>query len=157
MSLYRHVIHPHVDERVEQGPVKVADQHPDGTRFARFNKALGLRVTALVGTMVCAYGFLMLALVSLPGALKSGDTVVIVGWVAQTFLQLVLLPIIIVGQNAQAEASDKRSEQTFMDAEALLQSALQIQEHLGAQDAELVKQTQALMALLAKYGSGPVR
>lgn len=152
MGLYQHVIHPHVNDRVEQGPVKVADQHPESTGFQRFNKSLGLKITALVGTMFCAYAFLALALVSLPGALKTGSAVVIVAWIAQTFLQLVLLPIIIVGQNVQAEAADKRSEQTYNDAEAILQSALQIQEHLEAQDAELQKQTQALLALLAKYG-----
>jgi hypothetical protein len=152
MSLYRHVLHPHIHARAAQGPVKVADQHPQATPLQRFNKTLGLKITALVGTMICAYTFFVLALVSLPGALKTGDVVVIVAWIAQTFLQLVLLPIIIVGQNAQAEASDKRAEQTFNDAEAMLQSAMQIQEHLVAQDAELQKQTQTLMALLAKYG-----
>lgn len=146
MSLYQHMIHPHVKARVEQGPVKVADQHPDSSPFQRFNKRLGLKITALVGTMVCAYLFLALALVSLPGAFKTGDAVVIVAWIAQTFLQLVLLPIIIVGQNAQAEASDKRAEQTFNDAEAILQSALQIQAHLAAQDAELQKQTEVQLS-----------
>lgn len=154
MSLYRHIPHPHIFARSEVGPVKVADQHPDSTGFQRFNKSLGLKITALVGTMLCAYAFFVLALVSLPGALKSGDAVVIVAWIAQTFLQLVLLPIIIVGQNAQAEASDKRSEQTFNDAEAILHSALQIQDHLEAQDEELQKQTAALAALMATYGPG---
>lgn len=148
MSLYQHDIHPHVQTRVDVGPVKVADQHPDASSFQRFNKRLGLKITALVGTMVCAYAFLALAFVSFPGALKTGDPVVIVAWIAQTFLQLVLLPIIIVGQNAQAEASDKRSELTFNDAEAILHSALEIQKHLEAQDAELRRQTQVLLALI---------
>jgi cytochrome c biogenesis factor len=155
MSLYKHVPHPHIRARLAQGPVKVDSQRPDATAFQRFNKKLGLKITALVGTMVCAYVFFALALVSLPGALKTGDLVVIVAWTAQTFLQLVLLPIIIVGQNVQAEASDKRAEQTYNDAEAILSSALQIQEHLAAQDTELQHQTAALMAILAKYGPPP--
>jgi hypothetical protein len=49
----------------------------------------------------------------------------------------VLLSIIIVGQNVQAQASDERAESTYQDAEAVLHEALQIQEHLLAQDQEL--------------------
>ena len=52
----------------------------------------------------------LLALISLPAALQSGSPIIIVGWIAQTFLQLVLLPIIIVGQNVQAATSDARAE-----------------------------------------------
>ena len=71
---------------------------------------------------------------SLPSATRSHNTIIIVAWIAQTFLQLVLLPIIIVGQNVQAAASDKRSEDTYNDAEAVLHEAAQIQAHLVAQD-----------------------
>jgi hypothetical protein len=59
--------------------------------------------------MWCAYAFTALALISLPAAIASGSPIIIVGWIAQTFLQLVLLPIIIVGQNVQAAASDARA------------------------------------------------
>jgi hypothetical protein len=45
-----------------------------------------------------------------------------------------LLPIIIVGQNIQAAASDKRAEETYKDAEAVLKEAEEIQKHLLAQD-----------------------
>lgn len=55
-------------------------------------------------------------------------------WVSQTFLQLVLLSIIIVGQNVLAAAADKRSEATYNDADAVLHEAVKIQEHLLAQD-----------------------
>lgn len=50
------------------------------------------------------------------------SSAVIIAWIAQTFLQLVLLPIIIVGPNVQA-AADKRAEQTYKDAEALAGSS----------------------------------
>jgi len=60
--------------------------------------------------MWCAYVFALLALISLPAAIGSHDPIIIVAWIAQTFLQLVLLPIIIVGQNVQAAASDARAE-----------------------------------------------
>lgn len=77
---------------------------------ARFNTWLAVRITRTVGTMWIAYAFAALALISLPAALASGEIIVIVSWVAQTFLQLVLLPIIIVGQNVIQAANDARAE-----------------------------------------------
>ena len=58
-------------------------------------------------------------------------------WLSSSFLQLVLLPIIIVGQNIQARAADKRAEETYQDAEAVLHESTQIQAHLAAQDAAI--------------------
>ena len=84
--------------------------------------------------MWCAYLFAVIAIISLPSALRTGQLIVIVAWIAQTFIQLVLLSIIMVGQNVQSAASDKRAEQTFLDAEAVLHEAQQIQAHLEAQD-----------------------
>jgi hypothetical protein len=105
-----------------------------------------VKITAIVGTMFCAYLFTVIALISLPSALKSANLLIIIAWIAQTFLQLVLLPIIIVGQNVQAAAADKRAEETYLDAEAVLQEAQQIQQHLAAQDT-------ALGILAAKLGA----
>jgi hypothetical protein len=76
----------------------------------RFNTWLAVHITRSVGSMWTAYLFGALALVSLPAALASRDVIVIVSWIAQTFLQLVLLPIIIVGQNVIQAANDKRAE-----------------------------------------------
>ena len=76
----------------------------------RFNTWLAVRITKTVGSMWIAYLFAAIALISLPAALASGEVIVIVSWVAQTFLQLVLLPIIIVGQNVIQAANDARAE-----------------------------------------------
>ena len=65
--------------------------------------------------------------------------IALIAWVAQTFLQLVLLPIIIVGQNVQATAADARSQATYDDACAILEEAKQIQTHLEAQDDAIEK------------------
>jgi hypothetical protein len=59
---------------------------------------LGVWITQGVATMWCAVIFLIIALVSLPAAIASHDAYVIVSWISQSFLQLVLLPIIMVGQ-----------------------------------------------------------
>jgi hypothetical protein len=78
--------------------------------MGRINTRLAVGITKIVGSMWCAYLFALLALISLPAAISSHSPIVIVAWIAQTFLQLVLLPIIIVGQNVQAAASDARAE-----------------------------------------------
>ena len=78
--------------------------------MGRFNTQVAVKVTKSVGSMWCAYVFALIAIISLPSAIQSGNSIIIIGWIAQTFLQLVLLPIIIVGQNVQAAASDARAE-----------------------------------------------
>lgn len=78
--------------------------------MGRINTRLAVVITKMVGSMWCAYIFALLAIISLPAAIKSHDPIIIVAWIAQTFLQLVLLPIIIVGQNVQAAANDARAE-----------------------------------------------
>ena len=108
-KIYTPVLHPRIEQRKKQRPVKVADVMPRGNPIARFNTWLAVKVTKGVGTMWCAYAFAALALVSLPAAILSGNPVVLVSWISQTFLQLVLLSIIIVGQNVLAAASDKRA------------------------------------------------
>jgi hypothetical protein len=143
-SLYKHVPHPHIAMHSRRGPVKVADQMPRGNAIQRFNARFAVRITKMVGSMWCAYLFAAFDLLSLPAAIRGGIST-IVAWVAQTFLQLVLLSIIMVGQNVQSAAADKRSEDTYVDAEAVLHEAQQIQEHLAAQD-------MALEAIAAKAG-----
>jgi hypothetical protein len=113
MELSLHVPHPHLERRKEF--LKRQQES-----FSGFNNRLALKITGIVGTMWCAYAFAILALISLPEALKSG-TSALIAWIAQTFLQLVLLSIIMVGQKVAAEKSDRQLEQTYMDAEALLQ------------------------------------
>ncbi|MCX6873339.1 MAG: hypothetical protein NTW21_05955 [Verrucomicrobia bacterium] len=76
-------------------------------------------ITGAVSTMWCAYVFAAIALISLPAALQGG-TATTISWLAQTFLQLVLLSVIMVGQKVAAKASDKQALQTYKDAEALL-------------------------------------
>jgi hypothetical protein len=137
-KIYEYVRHPRIDELHAIKPVKVA--HLRGidheNRIVRLNARVGLRITLIVGTMWTAYVFTVLALFALPDALRQG-TYAIVVWLSSSFLQLVLLPIIIVGQNIQAKAADKRAEDTFKDAEAVLRESEEIQKHLLAQDEAL--------------------
>jgi len=136
--VYHHVPHPRIAERKAHGPLKRHDLLPNANAFQRFNSFLAVKITSAVGTMWCAYIFAGLALVSLPEAIRGG-TAPLVAWIAQTFLQLVLLSIIIVGQKVDGAASDKRALDTYNDAEAVLHEAQQIQEHLAAQDKVLTE------------------
>lgn len=100
------------------------------TILSKIKKALekaGEVITSAVGTMWAAILFALLALVSLPAALSSGNILVIVSWLAQTFLQLVLLPIIMVGQNAHAKKAERRDNETHA---AVMAAHLETQEIL---------------------------
>jgi hypothetical protein len=134
MRIYEYIQHPyttlHLTGRAPR-PVMVDDGR------VGLNGRIGLAITTLVGTMICGYVFAIIALISLPSAITSHNLTVIIAWVSSNFLQLVLLPIIIVGQNLQAKASDSRALSTYQDAEAVLHEAMQIQQHLLAQDAVL--------------------
>jgi len=155
-AIYQYVPHRRTQGKLEgtgPGPVKVAEQLPSGTAAQRFNARLAVKVTAGVGTMWCAYAFGALALVSLPSAISSGSPIILVSWISQTFLQLVLLSVIIVGQNVLAAAADKRSEATFKDADAVLHEAVKIQEHLLAQDGVLADLASRLARVEARSTS----
>ena len=108
-----HTPHPWIAERAKTGPHVTTDEH------VGFNGRFALLTTNLVGTMWCAYLFAVIAFISLPAAIQGG-TATTISWIAQTFLQLVLLSIIMVGQKVAAKASDKQAAQTYKDAEAIL-------------------------------------
>lgn len=73
--------------------------------MTHFNDWLAGKITAAVSTMWCAYAFALLAVISLPDALRNGRAAVI-SWIAQTFLQLVLLSVIMVGQRVLSDQHD---------------------------------------------------
>jgi hypothetical protein len=139
-SIFQYVPHPHIEARKASGPPQVASAvaqvHGQGP-WGRLNAKVGLRITVIVGTMWAAYIFALLAFVSLPSTIKAHSATVLVLWLSSEFLQLVLLPIIIVGQNIQATAADARAQATYNDAAAVLEEAKQIQAHLEAQDAAI--------------------
>lgn len=117
--------HPAVQVAYERpAPANVNKRHK--ANMSLLDRA-GFGITRAVGTMVCAVVFFGLSLVSLPAAIKSHDLIIIVGWIAQTFLQLVLLPIIMVGQNIQSKHSEvmadeefKTTQTTYKDLEHLI-------------------------------------
>ena len=102
-----------------------------------FNRKLGTGITNVVGTMWCAYAFAAIALISLPSAIASHNLLTIVSWVAQTFLQLVLLSIIMVGQAVSGEAVEKKITETHTASLAEFELAKEARADAAKELAEL--------------------
>jgi hypothetical protein len=172
-AIYQYVPHHRTKAKIAgevAEPPKTREQLPSETAADRFNSWLAVKVTDGVGTMWCAYVFSLLAFASLPAVLTetfhlhvfphwlvSVGLIALVAWIAQTFLQLVLLSVIMVGQNIQSAASDKRADATFKDADAVLHEAVKIQEHLVAQDQVLTDLVGRLERLETATAAPPAR
>jgi hypothetical protein len=108
---------------------RTIDHLPDNTAYQRFNKKLAMIITNNIGTMTCFWLFCVISLSSLPAVLLSAHIIHTVGflgaegfiicvsWLSQNFIQLVLLPALMVGQNLQNDAADARAAKTFEDVE----------------------------------------
>lgn len=136
-SLYSHIPHPHLKHRAEQGPVTVAGAKAGKSAVARFNTRAAVLVTRTVGTMYCAYLFAVIAFYGLPTAIKGGPSALVL-WVSSEFLQLVLLPIIIVGSAVLAEVTDRLAKRQFDDIELLVHENGELAAHLAAQDDKIL-------------------
>ena len=104
----------HIGQAISLRGLRAEVEKADGV-----NAKIAVFLTNIVGSMWCAYVFGVIALIGLPPALKPGGEGII-AWIAQTFLQLVLLSVIMVGQNVQSEASDVRSQHTYDDTIEIL-------------------------------------
>jgi hypothetical protein len=148
-KIYEYIRHPRAAQLASTKPVSTAEVRgvEHASLFRRLNAKIGLRITLIVGSMWTAYLFTVLTLFALPDAINQGVYYVVV-WLSSSFLQLVLLPIIIVGQNIQAKSADMRAAQTYQDTEAILKEASMLQDHLAKQD-ELIAQLLTKVAALA--------
>jgi hypothetical protein len=122
----------HVPRQVKREQV-TAQVHGSGP-MGRANAWLAVLVTRSVGTMYCAYVFTVIAFIALPSAIQQGSPTVLVNWLSSNFLQLVLLPIIIVGQNVISAAQDARAEADHETLTALHQMNVQQLQILKGQD-----------------------
>jgi len=127
-----HLQNPLIEEHAKNGP------HLAQNERLGFNGKVAMLITNAVGTMWCAYLFALIAFISLPAAI-AGGTSTLISWIAQTFLQLVLLSVIMVGQKVAERASDKQALQTYKDAEALLKMQDELH-RLLQQNTELTKE-----------------
>jgi hypothetical protein len=113
-----------------------------------FNQKIATKITSFVSTMWCAYIFAAIALISLPAAIKTGDPIVIIAWVAQTFLQLVLLSIIMVGQDASTRGMQQKIDETHTASLAEFELAKQSQEIANKEMTQLKEITSEMHKLI---------
>ena len=103
-----------------------------------FQEKLASKITDIVGSMWCAYVFAGIALISLPDAIHGG-TATIISWIAQTFLQLVLLSIIMVGQKVESKHTEIRANADFEINKKAESEIEVILKHLENQNTDILK------------------
>ena len=148
--LFEETIHPHVPRNVNL--IYKAEQATAG-----FNTRFAVGLTQRVGTMWTAYTFAVLAIIGLLAILGVLTPLValLVSWVSQTFIQLVLLPIIMVGQNVLGRKSELQADEQFNTTQKSYHDIEQIMQHLAAQDEEILKQSHMIIHLLQSAGITP--
>src|SRR6266699_704026 len=103
------------------------------------NTRIAVGLTKTVGTMWTAYSFAVLAIVGLLAILGWLPPLValLVVWASQTFIQLVMLPILSVGQNVLRRHAELMAEEQFTTPTNTSHGIEEIMQHLSAQDTEL--------------------
>ena len=150
MAKVEHIPNPRIKEREAAGPHLTRREH------VGLNGRIAVLITDAVGTMWCAYVFAIIALISLPQAI-AGGVAPLIAWIAQTFLQLVLLSVIMVGQKVAAAASDKQALQTYKDAEALLKIQDEVHRLIEVNNALTAEIHRAVAAKAPPAKSPPAR
>src|SRR5579864_4387424 len=112
-EMYQHTPTHRLEEMKTRRPPQTSDEH------VGINGRVAVLITTSVGTMWAAYLFSVIGITGIVDAItNNAEVVLLVGAISGYFLQLVLLPVIIVGQNIQGRAADKRAVETYKDAEA---------------------------------------
>jgi hypothetical protein len=134
--------HPHTPHKVT---ITMAEQALKG-----FNMKIAVAITKGLGTMICAYIFAILAIIGFPGF--NATPTQYVQWVSQTFIQLVALSVLAVGQQVLSKQGELMAEEQYHTTMNSYHDIEQIMQHLCAQDAELLRHAKMLEHLLEKNG-----
>jgi uncharacterized membrane protein len=121
-------------------PRNVNRLHAEEIAAAGFNTQLAVWLTEHVGTMWTAYAFAVLAIIGLFAilGLLSPIVALLVAWVSQTFIQLVLLPIIMVGQNVLGRKAELQSDEAYKTTMKTYSDIEAVMKHLDEQDAKII-------------------
>ena len=82
--------------------------------FYKFNQKFAVWIGTHVGSMYCFYLFNVIALLSAKSAFQTHNLVPIINWVSSNWIQLILLPAIMVAQNIAQDATEAKSEADHM-------------------------------------------
>lgn len=140
--LYEHMKHPH---QVRNANIRHQEEQQG------INAKIAVFLTRVVGSMPTAYAFVVLAIIGLLAILGVFPSLValLVAWGSQTLLQLVLLSVIMVGQNVLNRHSELLAEEQYHTTQKSFHDIEQIVKHLDAQDQELLSQRELLQQCMA--------
>ena len=129
--------------------------HPQvygGGPIGRLNTWLAVTITKSVGTMWAAYVFTLIAIGGAVAVITNNAFWIAVSiLISQTFLQLVLLPIIIVGQNVISASQDARAEADHLTLTTL--HAINVQQlKMLEQQSQMLQQQREILDLMQKKG-----
>ena len=133
-TLHTHTPRPHVVRNANH--VHKEKQQAQGVK-GFFTTTIALWLTKNVGTMVCAYLFAVLAVAGFPGF--GATPTQYVQWTSQTFIQLVMLSVLLVAQNVIGKHAEVQADEQFKAVMNTEHDTEQIAIHLGKQD-ELILQ-----------------
>jgi hypothetical protein len=160
-TLYTYALPTHTprnanERQREERQARIA--HPGGwrSRLESINEQLAVWLTKHTGTMLCAYIFAGIGVGSLVGVFTNNTFLAaLFGSISSYFLQLVLLPILSVGQNVLSRHAELQADEQFHATMRTLHDIEQVARHLDAQDAELLRQTDLLTSLVQRLGGLP--
>lgn len=133
-------LHPHVPRNVNVAHKK---------KLVGFNTRLAVKLTQWVGTMVCAYIFAIIAIIGFPNLFNT-QIALYVQWISQTFIQLTMLSVIMVGQSVISRKQELMAEEQFNTTVKMYHDIEQIVQFLHNQDIERVKDMTLLIDLIQK-------
>ena len=131
--------HPHQPRNINL--VHKAEQEASS-----FNTRFAILLTKGVGTMVCAYIFAFIAILGFPLLPFGPQALLLVQWTSQTFIQLTMLSVIMVGQAVLGRKSELQAEESFNTTKKVYADIESIMKHLDDQDASILKIVEKLEA-----------
>lgn len=142
--LFHHEPHQH-----QHTPQKVTIARAEQA-LSGFNMKFAVVITKGLGTMICAYIFAILAIIGFPGL--NATPTQYVQWVSQTFIQLVALSVLAVGQQVLSKHGELMADEQYKTTMNSYHDIEQVMQHLCAQDEELLRHSKMLIHLLEKNG-----
>lgn len=142
VALFEHVPHPHIEARKLKKPPTISDEH------VGLNGKIAAFITAKVGTMwafyfATAFQFVWMGLAQ-AGVISFDPYPFAFLLFLSSLTQLILMFVIMVGQQVLGGAADKRAIATYLDAEAVLHECEHLAAHLKQQDEMIVRMVRRL-------------
>jgi uncharacterized membrane protein len=136
-------------------PHRASNPHERVSKGYSRQDRIALAITAAVGTMYAVYflaafmvGWMLVQTAAGNGAFDPFPFIFLL--FLGNIVQLLLMPLIMVGQNLQGKHAEARAEEEFQTTQKTFADAETTMRHLDAQDAELIRQTALLRALVER-------